>query len=162
MEDPDTFDVLVGGVKKGEAMNKNPVVIGSDISCCAQLRVLDSTLPLTPGEKELIAQCMAVVSAKEGEDVSFGPMEILALGDMAQKYPTHTNEIIACSNHLSNSIEFDGDIPAEFYLQALGAHGTLADILSSAMKAGPISTYKDEDFEEDITDEEDNAQKATA
>ena len=154
-----TFDVLVKGNKVGFAYDVNPLVIERDEECKSYLEALKKELDFSDEEKSLIDVCLAVVSAKDGDDVTFGPVEIVALGDLAGKYPSKMKEIMACSHHLTQSTECSGDLPSGFYAIAADAHGALAEIMSSALKIGsiinvPNDDVSDDDFEEDISDED--------
>lgn len=155
------FDVLVAGKKVGEAFDVNPVVINDDFTCKECLLNLKEDLPLTETEVELIDKCINVVSSKDDDDVVFGPEEVCDLGDLAQSYPSHMNEILACSHHITESIDFDGEIPFGIYGVLASSYAELGNVLEAAMKIGNIENIKDfsqfedfEDCEEIISDDE--------
>lgn len=142
-EDSSTIvDIKIGDEKVGWTYDGTPPTINSDQECKLCLDRLKSDLPLTPKENKLIDQCIAVVSAEEGDDVVFGPYEILKLAQMALKYRVRGNDIMGCSHHLVESLDFEGILPEGGYLGAAEAHLALGDALTMAM----------EDSEEDYTD----------
>lgn len=151
-----SFDVLRAGKKVGEAINNNPVTVDTDDQCKTQLEQIKLNLPVPhcTDEINLLDKCIAVVSAKDGDDVVFGPAEILALGKLAERYPSLTKEILACSHHLTESVDCDGDLPDGIFLAAADAHGALAAVLNAALQIGSIENFADEDFEEELSDEE--------
>lgn len=152
------FDVMVKGEKKCQAFDVNPVVISTDEQCKFLLEQLKNKLTLTDSQASLLDLCLAVVSAQDGDNVEFGPGEIVGLSELAQCYPDSATEIMACSHHLTESVDCDGELPSNIYLEAALAYGELSNIMSAALKAGPISqdtNIPDEDFEEELTDDDD-------
>jgi len=157
----ETFDVLVDGMKKGEAYDVNPIVINSDIECKQCLETLKKTLILSKEELKLLDSCLAVVSAKDGDSVPFGPGEIISLSELAIKHQDKLNEIMACSHHLSESIDCEGDLPPNIFISTAEVYGALSDILAAGLKAGSITQEysipledQDDDFEEELSDNE--------
>lgn len=147
-----TFDIMMGGEKVGWTYDGTPNTINSDKECRECLMGLRSNLPLTSDEIELMDRCISVVSTESGNDVVFGPVEIIALGDLAQKYPTNASDIIACSHHINESIEYEGDLPEGVFLGAAMAHAALGDAYVMALSGVPDDS--DEEFEESISDDE--------
>lgn len=157
-----TFDIMVKGEKTGIAFDVNPVDIKTDEECKTMIEALRKKLVLTKADESLLECCLSVLSAKDGDDIHFGPGEIIGLSELAQRNPSVAHEIMACSTHLSESVDCEGELPPNFYLQAALAYGGLSNIMAAALNAGPISentTYKDSDdeeiTEEEITEEED-------
>lgn len=152
------FDVLVSGNKVGEAFDINPISIEDDSTCKQFLTRIKHELPLKETEIELINTCITVVSAKDDDDVLFGPREICELGELAKAYPSHVKEILACSHHISESVDCDGDLPDGIFAALAAGHAALAHVLEAALKAGDINNYQDfEEFEEIISDDEDRS-----
>lgn len=153
-----TFDILVNGKKRGFAYDSNPVVINTDHECKECLLRLKSTLDLSNDELELIDTCINVVSSKDGDEVLFGPGEIVLLSLLAEANPSKAPEIMACSHHLSESVDCDGDLPPGIFAGAADAHAALAALMDEALKSGPItSDYPTDDdsiTEESLTDED--------
>lgn len=152
-----TFDVMVKGEKKGEAFDVNPIYVSTDEQCKARLETLKSKLTLTDSQVSLLDLCLAVVSAKDGDTVAFGPGEIIALSELAQSHPDSAAEIMACSHHLTASVDYDGELPPNIYLEAALAYGELSNIMSAALKSVPISQdtdIPDDDSEEELTDDD--------
>ena len=153
-----TFDVLVKGNKKGEAFDVNPVVINTDSECKECLQKLKSELNLSAQHLTLIDNCIAVVSANDGDDVVFGISEIVELSQLSETYPSKVTEIMACSHHLTSSIDFEGDVPNEVFGLALSGHRDLAAAMMKALNFGSLTTdnVPDDDSitEESLTDED--------
>jgi hypothetical protein len=147
-----TIDIMMDDAKVGWTYDGIPDTIHTDEECRKCLSDIRSTLPLTSDEYKLVDQCISVVSAENGDDVVFGPIEILALGDLAKKYPERSSDIIACSHHISESIEWEGMIPDGAFLGAARAHAALGDALEMALKGVPDDS--DEEFEEPISDDD--------
>lgn len=153
----DTFDVMIKGEKKGQAFDVNPVEVTTDAQCKDLLEKLKKKLSLTDSQLSLVDLCISVVSANDGDDVHFGPGEVVALSELAQSHPDCATEIMACTHHITESVDCDGELPPNIYLEAALAYGELSNVMSAALKAGPISQdteVADEDFEEEISDEE--------
>lgn len=148
------FDVLVAGNKVGEAFDVNPIFVEDDSTCKELLIRIKHELPLKDTEIALIDTCITVVSAKDDDDVLFGPGEICELGELAKTYPSHVKEILACSHHISESVDCEGDLPDGIFAGLASAHAALGDLLEAALKAGNINNY--EEFEEIISDDEDH------
>lgn len=146
-----TFDIMMDGSKVGWTYDGVPPTINTDVECRQCLSDLRSSLPLTTEEIELIDQCISVVSSANGDDVAFGPVEIVALGDLARKYPARSSDIIACSHHINESIDYEGELPAEALLGAAMAHAALGDAYIMALQGVPDD---DEEFEEPISDDD--------
>jgi len=87
--------------------------IDNDIDCEKHLHILKHELKLSEEEKLLLDKCLAVVTSTDGDDIEFGPFEIVELTDLAFKHTHRGAEIFACLHHLSESIEFDGDLPLD-------------------------------------------------
>lgn len=145
MTEKTTFDIEVAGKKTGEAFDVNPVVIETDEQCKVVLLKLKQFLSLTEQETALLDSCLVTVSAEVGDDISFGPKEILELSILAQKYPDSATEIVACSQHLCASVECDGDLPPNIFAMMASAHGSLAAALGNG-----------NDNEDDLSDESDD------
>jgi len=153
----DIFDVLINGKKVAEAFDANPLYIETDDSCREYLLSIKEDLPLTKSEIDLIDQSLLTLSANNGDDVVFGPVEIIEFGSLAEKYPSHTSEILACSHYLTESVDCEGEIPQGIFVTLAQAHGALANMLSFGLKAGDAFNFNDEDddeFEEEISDDE--------
>lgn len=158
-----TIDVLVGTEKKGVAFDVNPVEVSTDAQCKELLLKLGRKLKLTSEQRDLLDQCITVVSAKDGDDVSFGPGEIFGLSELAVANPTFAPELMACSQHLSESVDCEGELPPDIFLQAAAAYGSLSNVMAAALKSGPIipgvapilsDDVSDDDFEEPVSDDD--------
>lgn len=152
-QDNNIFDVLVSGKKVGEAFDVNPIFIENDAVCKDYLLRLKNELPLNKSELELIDSCLAVVSAKDDDIVPFGPGEIYSLGKLAESNPSYVKEILACSHFLTDSVDYEGDLPKDIFLSLARAHGALADLLQSGLDIGPIENYVNDD---DSTDSDED------
>lgn len=130
-----TFDVMVDVEKKGVAYDENPVKIETDDHCKEVLEKLMKELLLTDYNNELLKSCLAVVTAKEGDEFTFGPAELVELGQFACKYPEHAHEILACMDHISASLDFEGDVSPDFFAVAAAAHAILGDAVSAVAVA---------------------------
>lgn len=155
----ETLDIFAAGKKVGEAFDRNPVVVDTDDECRALLMKLKAELKLSSDELGLLDSCIAVVSAEDGDDVIFGPGEIIQLALFAESHPNYATEIMACSHHLSESVDCEGDLPPGIYLTAAGAYGSLSDIMTNALKLGPVTedyVPNDDDSitEESVTDDD--------
>lgn len=143
---PRTFDILVAGEKKGEAFNINPVVIESDTQCKEYLENLLKSLTLTAEESTFLTKCISVLTSENGQEVDFGPADIITFAVLAEKYSEKSTEIMACSQYLTESIDCYCDMPPNIFLLAANAHAGLADLLVPASES---RTDDDEDEDED-------------
>jgi len=176
LSDISTFDIILEGKRVGKVFNVNPICIETDKECRVVLTSLKEKTIFSESERELLDQCLLVVSASNGDDLNFGPGEIIAIGDMAQAHPEYLHELMACSTHLSDSIDYQGDIPSDILLVGGKAHLLLDRVFNAAMKMGTVSEKdgiftrnsdqvedydpeepltEDEDFEESLTEDED-------
>lgn len=124
------FNIVRGGEVVGVVEDVNPIDIQTDEECELCLMAIKADLDLSPEEQELIDSCIDVVKAVIGEELHYGPAEILGLTELASKYPSKRNEILACSNHLNHSLDYDGDVPPDIYLDLFKAHATLGNVLT--------------------------------
>jgi hypothetical protein len=149
MEDePQTFDVMDNCGKKGTAFNVNPIIIDTDSQCEEMLMKLISSMKLSHDETLLLKSCISVVTSNDGDTVSFGPREILDLASLCQRNPKFSTEISACSHHLAESIDYQGEIPNGFFLETSIAYNELSEIMAAALQSGPITSssfFEDED-----------------
>lgn len=120
------LDIFVSGQKHGAVHDRNPVFITTDADCEKQLLKLKETLSLTEDQAQLFDRCLAATTANTGDDIPFGPAEMLELAQLAMANPDHANEIMACSEHLSMSTDCDGDLPEGIFLTLASAHASLA------------------------------------
>lgn len=148
-ESSGTIDIMVNSEKVGWCHDGVPDTIHTDEECRNCLQNLRSTLKLECEEIELVDQCIAVVSATCGDDVVFGPCEILALGQLAQAHPSRASDIIACSHHITESIEWEGELPSSAFLNAAQAYTAMGEALTQALQ-----DLADEEFDEPLTDED--------
>jgi hypothetical protein len=134
----DTFDVMVKAEKKGVAYDQNPVQIETDEHCRAVLKQLMSQLPAGAYDQDLLKSCLAVVSAKDGDEFTFGPAQLVALGDLSAEFPAYAHEILACMDHITASLDFEGDVPPEVFKMAASAHAMLGEA-TAAVAAASLS-----------------------
>lgn len=159
-EEQAVFDIMNNGKKTGIAFNVNPVVVTSDDECCTLLTKFMQDHPdLSTDEKQLLTNCIGVTKASDDDDVSFGPAEILFLSQLAQTYPEHANDLVACSHFLTNNVDCEGELPPGLFLGLADAHGELSNMLTEALKMGDNipeleDDVDDEDFEEPIDNDE--------
>lgn len=108
----------------------NPIIIHTDTEAFHCIKHIIKDVPITDTEElKLLLLCKHIVSAEIGEDIqSFGPLEIIALSELAQKYPLFTNQIMAISDHIVNSLDFfhNQELPAEKFLDVGLLIGNLA------------------------------------
>src|SRR5687768_13539537 len=97
-----TFDIMVGTEKTGVAYDINPVDIKTDEQCKTMIEAIKKKLSssLTEEDTKLLDCCLLVLSAKDGDDIQFGPGEIIGLSELTQRNPSIAHEIMACSTHL--------------------------------------------------------------
>ena len=155
-ESPKIFDVLEQGKKIGEFFDINPIEIDDDETCELYLLRIKNELPLKEKDVELIDRCLSAVLAKVDDDISFGPEEIVLLGTLAMSYPSHAHEILACSLHITESLDCEIDVPPGLFASLALAHGALGDVYAKGLAIGDISKY--EEFEDDITDSEEESE----
>jgi hypothetical protein len=103
----DTYDIMVNGEKKGVVPKRNPVAINTDAECMALLESFKKDLPLSYDEVKLVDNAIAVIDANNNDDVNFGPIEFVQLAQMGTKHHSKTLEIMACSDHLIESMDFE-------------------------------------------------------
>jgi len=153
-----TLDVMVKGEKKGVAYNVNPVNLTTDSECKDLINKLKSELSLTPEQSALLDSCVSVLDATDNDVVHFGPGEILELSVLAQQNLTHSAEILACSQYISECVDCEGELPPNIFLNAAKAYGALTDVMTAALASGVINEHTEfsdeETSEEDITEEE--------
>lgn len=154
-QQPETFDVILDGKVAGVAHDTNPVVINDNDECVTQLQYLKSTLTLSNRQSNFLDKCIKVATATEGDDVSFDMMDILKLSFMAKQFPTQCDVILACSNYLTDVVEFEGTLPAGSYLDLAQAYGSLGTLLNSGLK-NASKTNQDEINKDDSDDDMDS------
>lgn len=146
-EESKTFDVMVDGEKKGVAYDTNPVCIETDDQCRKCLTDLKDKLDLTEEESHLLDLCLKVIDAKDDDIMEFGLGEIVQLAELAEKHFSEAHNITACSLYLFNSIEFEGEVPENIFLNMYDSHKKLGDIYDNALNnnAEDLSSDSDED-----------------
>ena len=149
-ETSNTLDIVVDGEKKGFAYDVNPISVDTDEECKKLLCLLKETLDLTPEQVQLIEQCLTVVTSAVDNEVPFGPGEIFELGRLALAFPESANEIIACSHHLCASVECEGDLPPNIYLELAQAYGALGDCMSKLGNDGDDSDESEDSDDDDL------------
>lgn len=125
----DTFDIFVGNEKKGIFHDTNPCIIDTDHECINTLNSLKKDLILSDSELDLVNQCIDTAKASPEDDVVFGPGEIIELGLMATRHPSKVYEIMACFHHLLYSVECEGDLPPNIFLNVASAYGSLSSLI---------------------------------
>jgi hypothetical protein len=151
----ETLDRINAGENKSSEMTT--VVINTDDECRECLENLRATMILSEEHIALLDACILVVSAKDDDNLLFGPPEIMGLFELAMAYPTRSNEITACTHHLVESIECDGDFPPDSHLVFEATQTALSNMMSVITSDGtnlPTLNADDEISEESITDDE--------
>lgn len=133
MEEVKTFDIMVGSDKKGVAHDSNPIVVTTDEQCKNLLEDLKTKLSFSVKELKFINNCIKIVCAKDGDTIKFGPMDVLRFSSLSHKYIDYSNEIMACAHHISESIDFEGDLPPDMNLHAATAFASLSDVMMNGM-----------------------------
>ena len=109
------YDILVKGEKVGVAYDSLPFVFSSEPQCATYLRQLKTKYDFNSEELSFLERCLSVLETRPGIDVVFEPKDILLFGQLAQKYPVDSVEIIACSHLFMECIDFDGDFYEDFF-----------------------------------------------
>jgi len=139
------LNIAVGTKTVGVFHDVNPVTIDSDEDCARMLGDLRSKIDLTEEENKIIDNCITAAEADEGEDMTFGPDEILGLADLIAKYPTYSADIRACSDYLTTNANFGfEDGASDFLRSAFNAFSALGDVYDDAVKRGPLSNLDQE------------------
>jgi hypothetical protein len=98
----------------------NPISITTDKEALHCINFIINSAPITDTEElKLLLFCKNVVTADIGENIeTFGPLEIIGLSELAQKYTLYTNHIMAISDHIVQSLDFfeNQELPAEKFL----------------------------------------------
>lgn len=152
-----TFDVYVNGEIKGKVHDINPIVIANDEVCNTTLLKIKAALEnVEPDCIPLLDKCLNVVNVKEDESVDFGPLEFVELCSLAQRHIDLAKEILACCEHITESLHFEGSFPDNFFLKAASTYGSLGTILEDALKMDPLNPndLMDSSCSESFTDEE--------
>ena len=152
-----TFDVIDRhGVKRGVAYDVNPVNITNNDECLVILRDLKLSLP---GSCELLDSCIKVLESADGDDAQFGPMEIISLSQLAMEHSDKTSEILACTQYLSECIEYGGDVDTNLLGKLISAYSSLGDILTNGLEPNKDGNEGDDDDEEYDDSEEDDEEE---
>lgn len=146
--EPETLDIFHDKIKVGEAYNYNSIEIETDDECREMLESFRSNLKLTPEELNLIDVCLQTVNAKIDDDLNFGPGEFCLLANMAFNHPSHAREILACSKHFAECVDFMGDLPGDAFLRLYDSEKIFADLLAAGEQDS------DDEESEEFTDEE--------
>ena len=81
-----TYDIIgADGVECGVAYDTNPVQITSNEQCLELLLKLKTII--TNDTDGLLDICIKVLSSTDGDDVEFGPSEIISLAQLAMENP---------------------------------------------------------------------------
>lgn len=108
----------------------NPVIISTDEEALHCIKhIIKDAMITEPNDLKLLETCKDVLKAQiEEETEVFGPEEFLGLSQLAEKYPLFTNQIMAISYHILESLEFftDQELPAEKFLDVGLLIGNLA------------------------------------
>lgn len=145
-----TLDIIEDGEKTGFAYDVNPISVDTDEECKKLLCTLKDTLTLTPAQVQLIEQCLTVVTSAVDNEVPFGPGEIFELGKLALAFPDSANEIIACSHHLCASVDCEGDLPPNIYLELAQAYGVLGDMAKQGNGEDDDSDNSEDSDDDDL------------
>ncbi len=151
----DTFDIFIKGEKKGVVTDNNSsIVIESNEECEAILTLLLKNISLNDKSRNLLEKCIKVNAADIGEEINFGPGEILDLSMIAMNYPEISNEVLAVNHYLMENISFEGTIPPNFFMQMADIHTTLSSVFSDALnrKDNDISDSDSDISDSDISD----------
>lgn len=154
-EQPDSvqgrLDVMRGDEKIGQVWDGVAPIVNSDAECVASLQRMASELPLTPKQQQLIQRCMDVINSEEGDEFVFGIREILGLSKLALAFPEHSEILIACSHHITASLEFGTEeVPDNFFAIMAKLYGTMGNIFMPGENS-------EEDSEEDTPFSDDDA-----
>jgi hypothetical protein len=152
--DPVKFDVKVGDKVIGQSFDRNPVVYESDTECRAAIVVLQKDLTLSKKETKVLKNCLTVVDAEDGDDIPFGPEEIMGLANLAMKHPSRTHEIMAISHHLCHSADMEGELPTDIFLDMAKLHGQMGDLIHQKQINAEDDDSDDDDEEEEEEEEE--------
>ncbi len=142
------FSINHNGFKVGEVHDRNPIIINTEEECIKIFNDLKETLTLKEKEKQLIDKCIAVVNANNGENVQYGPDEIIALAALSFSHPEKSYEIMACSHFLTETVEFEGEFPADACISAANSYRELSVMMSNALQLADQNINYD-DIEDD-------------
>lgn len=150
----DTFDIVVNGEKKGSVIDGNSsITIETDDECEALLSLILKDASLSTKERHLFESCSKINAADIGQDVEFGPAELLELSMIAMAHPSLADEIMAISHYLVENISFEGDMPPDLFAKMAEAHTALSEIFSDALEKKDEDD-SDSDSDSDISDSE--------
>ena len=129
-----TSDIVdAKGVKLGQIEDVNPIVIG-DYDKFREILSKISDFELDDEEKDLIDRCVLFSTTEEEDEADFNPGDFFTFVSIARKNPKHSNEIFACSNFLSNNIDFEGTLPKNIFLKTSMTYGAYDDLLLAGAK----------------------------
>lgn len=111
-------------------LNNFSITTDEEAKACIET-ILQNSADLKPCDKKILLLCKKIVHSEIGDDSTlFGPEEFASLLSTAINNPFFYKEIIALSEHILYSLEFEGvdekDIPADVYLDAGLAIGSLS------------------------------------
>jgi hypothetical protein len=115
-------------VKQGERVIEevpdiNPVSLDSDEEA---VKLIDSLLEgeenWSDKEKKLLARCRAAAAAADGDEVEFGPIELLAISRTGHRHGAVEKQLMALAHYLLDQTEFEGELPPDAYLTAAEAY----------------------------------------
>lgn len=156
VEEKESTSVVVDEGNEEFPFGIKPVTLGSDAECKELLEKIKSTLTLNDEESHLIDGCILVLEAVDGDDVHFGPGEILELALLASKNNSMSTEILACSQFLVESVDCEGEIPPGFFLKVALAYGSLNDIMASGSNSSNGSNSSGDSLDANETSDDES------
>lgn len=131
---PQIIDIIVDGVKIDEVSDSIPVILNTDELCIDFLNKFynQNHDNFTEEDKNLLDRALVFLNTDEDSAITFGGLDIMQLTNLADKFPSDANEILACCNHIHDCIQFEiKDAPDldKFYLAGLNAECILSDLL---------------------------------
>lgn len=129
-----SFEVQVAGEKVGVVYDTNPSHFQSEAECRDFLhRILEL---VEESDRDLFRDCLKVLDARVDDACDFGFQHIWALSQMAQKYHEYATFILATSQFLTESVDFEGemddDSTIKFLDLAIRSYSALGDVLNNS------------------------------
>ncbi len=148
-----SFVIKNGSEEIGSFPDINPVSITTDEECLACVEdLLDRVTTWSEEETQVLKACKAVCLAKEDDDVEFGPVQLLAIVNMAMSHPNVANELASIMVHMSETVDNELERPPEWNLLMLKTYSSIGKPMTRDPNAEVVSDDSEdesvEDFEE--------------
>lgn len=153
----ESFSIKQGDREVGSFQDTNPVVLENDEECVALLKTIcEKVSSLSNEEKQTLEICRVAASTSDDTVVSFNPMTILEMANLALAHPEVGNEVMAVCEYINNSVDYEGSLPSNHDLNMLTAHASMGKMLAEGIKAanGQENDSDDESLDQELSDDE--------